>query len=195
MARRILDHHYFMQDISVVACELLVSACGIQFPDQGSNTGLLFGSLSHWTTREVLPHSFFFFFFLSHFIIYFWLYQVMVAVQTFPQLQRTGATVMHRLPIVVASLVVEHRLQQLWHMGLVVGTPVEHGHNSCSTWAQLLCSMWDLPRPGIEPLSPTGGFLTTEPPGKPLPHYFLFYCLALYFNLSTYYYFMYYTLN
>ena len=120
MACRILDHHYFMQDISVVACELLVSACGIQFPDQGSNTGLLLGSLSHWTTREVLPHSFFFFFFLSHFIIYFWLYQVMVAVQTFLQLQRTGATVMHRLPIVVASLV------------------VETGYSSCGTWGQQL---------------------------------------------------------
>ena len=30
--------------------------------------------------------------------------------------------------------------------------------------------MWDLPRPGIEPVSPAlaGGFFTTEPPGKPL---------------------------
>ena len=29
--------------------------------------------------------------------------------------------------------------------------------------------MWDLPRPGLEPLSPAlaGGFLTTAPPGKP----------------------------
>ena len=29
--------------------------------------------------------------------------------------------------------------------------------------------MWDLPRPGVEPMSSTlgGGFLTTEPPGKP----------------------------
>ena len=30
------------------------------------------------------------------------------------------------------------------------------------------CSMWDLPGPGIEPMSPAlaGGFFTTEPPGK-----------------------------
>ena len=30
--------------------------------------------------------------------------------------------------------------------------------------------MWDLPGPGLEPMSPTlaGGFLTTAPPGKPL---------------------------
>ena len=29
--------------------------------------------------------------------------------------------------------------------------------------------MWDLPRPGIEPVSPAlaDGFFTTEPPGKP----------------------------
>ena len=30
--------------------------------------------------------------------------------------------------------------------------------------------MWDLPRPGLEPVSPAlaGGFLTTAPPGKPI---------------------------
>ena len=33
----------------------------------------------------------------------------------------------------------------------------------------MLCGMWDHPGSGIEPVSPTlaGGFLTTEPPGKP----------------------------
>ena len=32
--------------------------------------------------------------------------------------------------------------------------------------------MWDLPRPGIEPMSPVlaGGFSTTEPPRKPHLH-------------------------
>ena len=32
----------------------------------------------------------------------------------------------------------------------------------------MLCSMWDLPGQGLEPMSPAlaGGFLTTEPPGK-----------------------------
>ena len=34
---------------------------------------------------------------------------------------------------------------------------------------QLLHVMWNLPRPGIKPVSPAlaGGFLTTRPPGKP----------------------------
>ena len=34
----------------------------------------------------------------------------------------------------------------------------------------MLRGMWDLPRPGLEPMSPAlaGGFLTTAPPGKSL---------------------------
>ena len=40
--------------------------------------------------------------------------------------------------------------------------------SSCGAWAQPLCGMWDLPRPGLEPKSPAlaGGFSTTAPPGK-----------------------------
>ena len=36
--------------------------------------------------------------------------------------------------------------------------------------------MWDLPGPGIEPVSPAlaGGLFTTEPPGKPVSHVFKF---------------------
>ena len=42
--------------------------------------------------------------------------------------------------------------------------------SSCGTWAQLLRGMWDPPGPGLEPASPalSGGFPTTEPPGKSL---------------------------
>ena len=43
----------------------------------------------------------------------------------------------------------------------------EHRLNSCGTWAEFLQSMWDLPESGIKPMSPAGGFLTTEPLGKP----------------------------
>ena len=57
---------------------------------------------------------------------------------------------------ITASLVVEHRLQT-------------HRISSCGSWAQLLRGMWDLPRPGLEPMSPAlaGRFSTTVPPGKP----------------------------
>ena len=57
---------------------------------------------------------------------------------------------------IAASLVAEHRLQT-------------RRLSNCGSQAQLLRSMWDLPRPGLEPLSPAlaGGFSTTAPPGNP----------------------------
>ena len=50
-----------------------------------------------------------------------------------------------------------------WPLGCV-------GFISCSTWTLLLCCMWDLPRPGIKPMSPAlaGILSTTGPPGKSL---------------------------
>ena len=63
---------------------------------------------------------------------------------------------------VAASLVAEHRLQT-------------RRLSSCGSRAQLLRGMWDLPRPGLEPMSPVlaGRFSTTAPPGKPR-HMYLF---------------------
>ena len=58
--------------------------------------------------------------------------------------------------IIAASLVAEHRLQT-------------RRLSSCGSWAQSLRGMWDLPRPGLEPVSPAlaGRLSTTAPPGKP----------------------------
>ena len=42
---------------------------------------------------------------------------------------------------IAASLAAEHRLQT-------------RRLSSCGAWAQLLRGMWDLPRPGLEPVSP-----------------------------------------
>ena len=58
---------------------------------------------------------------------------------------------------IVASLVAEHRLQT-------------RRLSNCGSWAQPLRGMWDLLRPGLEPVSPAlaGRFSTTAPPGKPL---------------------------
>ena len=63
--------------------------------------------------------------------------------------------------IIVASLVVEQRLQT-------------RRLSNCGSRAQLLRGMWDPPRPGLEPVSPTlaGRLSTTAPPGKPF-NYFL----------------------
>ena len=57
-----------------------------------------------------------------------------------------------------------------------------HGLSSCGALAQLFHSMWDLPGPGLEPVSPalTGRFLTTVPPRKPCVHVFT----STVFNLS-----------
>ena len=47
--------------------------------------------------------------------------------------------------------------------GVWVSVAASCGLSSCKSGAQLLCSMWNLPRPGIKPVSPA----STEPPGKP----------------------------
>ena len=62
-----------------------------------------------------------------------------------------------------ASVVVARRLSSYGSRAL------EHRLSSCGTWAQLLRGMWDLPGPGLEPMSPAlaGGFSTTAPPRKP----------------------------
>ena len=60
-------------------------------------------------------------------------------------------------PLTIAAfLVAEHRLQT-------------RRLSSCGSRAQLLRGTWDLPRPGLEPVSPAlaGRFSTTAPPGKP----------------------------
>ena len=46
---------------------------------------------------------------------------------------------------------------------------LEYRLNTCGTQTPLLGATWDLPRSGIEPVSPAlaGGCFTTEPPGKP----------------------------
>ena len=57
---------------------------------------------------------------------------------------------------IAASLVVEHRLQTC-------------RLSNCGSRAQPLRGTWDLPRPGLEPVSPAlaGRLSTTAPPGKP----------------------------
>ena len=63
---------------------------------------------------------------------------------------------------IAASLVAEHTLQT-------------RRLSNCGSRAQLLRGMWDLPRPGLEPVSPAlaGRFSTTAPPGKPPIMFFI----------------------
>ena len=72
------------------------------------------------------------------------------------------------LLIVVPSLFTEQRLSgcRLSSWG---AWALQHRLNSCCAQAWLLCTTWDPPRSGNEPVSPalSGGFFTTETPGKP----------------------------
>ena len=73
---------------------------------------------------------------------------------------------------IAASPAAEHRLQM-------------RRLSNCGSRAQSLRGMWDLPRPGLEPVSPAlaGRLSTTAPPGKPLST--LFYVLFPYRPLQS----------
>ena len=66
-----------------------------------------------------------------------------------------------RGPLTIAAPpVAEHRLQT-------------RRLSNCGSRAQPLRGMWDLPRPGLEPVSPAlaGRLSTTAPPGKPYSYF------------------------
>ena len=106
------------------------------------------------------------FFFLKEFLYFYYLFiYLFLAVlglhfcaRTFSSCGKQGPLfIAVRGPLtIVASLVAEHRLQ-ICRL------------SSCGSRAQVLRGMWDLPRPGLEPVSPAlaGRFSTTAPPGKP----------------------------
>ena len=68
----------------------------------------------------------------------------------------------HRALGTRASVIVAHRLSSCGSQAVEC--------SSCGTRALLLRSMWDLPGPGLESMSPalSGRFLTAAPPGKSL---------------------------
>ena len=98
----------------------------------------------------------------NNFYFYFYLFMAVLGlrfyVRAFSSCGNRGPLfIAVRGPLTVAgSLVVEHRLQM-------------RRLSNCGSRAQLLCGMWDLPRPGHEPVSPAlaGRFSTTAPSGKP----------------------------
>ena len=60
---------------------------------------------------------------------------------------------------------------------------LERRLSSCGTQAQSLHSMWDLPGPGLEHVSPAlaGGFSSTAPPGKSDALFFIY---TIFLNLK-----------
>ena len=125
----------------------------------------------------MIPHCSFKIYFIY---FYFWLCWIPVAVSGLSPVVVSGATprcgtqAPHCCglsccgawaPGARASIVVAHRLSSCGSQA------PEHRLSSRGTRAQLLRSMWDPPRPGLEPMSPAlaDGLPTTAPPGKP-PH-------------------------
>ena len=118
--------------------------------------------------------------------IYLWLHWVSIVAS-----KGYSLVVVHGL-IAVASLV-EHGsracwLQELLHSGSVVAaTGLQHTGSTVAAHGVNCCVMWNLPGPGIEPVSPElgGGFFTTELPGKAL-YFWHFYVsqIGIYFSLQ-----------
>ena len=112
------------------------------------------------------PHLTLFFFLneFSNLFIYFFIYLFMAVLglrfcaRAFSSCGKWGPLfIAVRGPLTIAaSLVAEHRLQT-------------RRLSNCDSRAYSLHSMWDPPRPGLEPVSPAlaGRFTTTAPPGKP----------------------------
>ena len=192
----------------VVACELLVAACMRDLvPCPGIKPGppaMGAWSLDHCATREV-PQlifvfqpcilslaKFIFFKFIYLFIYFLAVLGLRCCARAFSSCGERGLlfVAVCGLLIVVASLVVEPRLQGM-QASVVVACELsscglralEHRLGSCGTQAQLLRGMWDLPAPGIEPVSPAlaRGLLTTAPPGKSLNSFFFFLSLIFKF--------------
>ena len=91
-------------------------------------------------------------------------------VWAFLQLWRVGAT----LRCAWASHCGGLSRCRAWALVVRASVVVALGLSSCGSRAQLLRGMWDLPRPGLEPVFPAlaGGFPTTAPPGKSRTHSF-----------------------
>ena len=120
--------------------------------------------------------------------IYLWLCCVFIAACGFLQLWRAGATLRCSVQAsrcggfsCCGARAVGTRASVVVARGLSCGSQaLECRLSSCSAWAQqlwlagskaraqLLRSTWDLPGPGLEPVSPAlaDGFLTTPPSGK-----------------------------
>ena len=110
------------------------------------------------------PLILFFFFFFNFFFFFFYLLMAVLGLRFCARAssrcgKRGPFFIAVRGPLTIAaSLVAEHRLKT-------------RRLSNCGSRAQLLRGMWDLPGPGLEPVSPAlaGRFSTAAPPGKPNP--------------------------
>ena len=126
--------------------------------------------------RRFPQPSSFFIFFLNLFI-YFWLCWIFIAACGLCLVVASGGYSLLRCTGFSLQWLLLLRSTGSRSMGFSScgSQALEQRLSSCGARALLLRSMWDLPGPGLEPVSPAlaGGFLTTAPPGKPLWFNFL----------------------
>ena len=130
-------------------------------------------STNQLTAREFLIISFFFFFFN------FWLCWVFVAACGLSQVVVSrGYSLLAARGLSYCSGFSCDRAQALECVGFCScsSQALECGLSSCGAWASLPQGTWDLPGLRMEMMSPAlaGGFLTTEPPGRPLNHFLIY---------------------
>ena len=103
--------------------------------------------------------------------IYFWQRWVFVAARGL-QLRQAGATLRCGAQASYCGGFFCYGAQAL---GTWASVAVARRFSSCGAQAQLLRGIWDLPGPGLKPVSPAlaGGFLTTVPPRKSLYEQFI----------------------
>ena len=126
-------------------------------PVSSSSLRVHFSNCCHLWQHDICLFFFFFFKFYL-FILFMAVLGLRFCARALSSCGKRGPLFMAvRGPLTVAaSLVAEHRLQT-------------RRLSSCGSRAQLLRGMWDLPRPGLERVSPAlaGRLSTTAPPGKP----------------------------
>ena len=152
----LFELHWFSQECS--------------FSDRGSHTALVVMFLSLCQSVTV-PQYFFLSFFLFNKFIYLFLAALGLrcCVQAFSSCGERGYSSSWCVGFSVQWLLLLHstgsRCTGFSSCGLRAR---ERRLSSCGAQAQLLHGMWDLPGPGLEPVSPAlaGGFLITAPPGK-----------------------------
>ena len=139
------------EDWSMFAAFSKIEEAGMGFP------------LVNWKVQlafRILPRFFFFLIFIIYLFIYLFMavLGLRFCARAFSSCGKRGPLLIAvRGPLTIAAfLVAEHRLQT-------------RRLSNCGSRAQLLRGMWDLPRPGLEPVSPAlaGRLPTTVPPGKP----------------------------
>ena len=108
--------------------------------------------------------------FKIYLFIYFWLCWVFVAAHRLSQVVASGGYSLLRCTGFSLRWLLLLRSMGSRRAGFSsCGTrALEHRLSCCGARAQLLHNMWDLPGPGIKPVSPAlaGRFLSTAPPGK-----------------------------